>query len=113
LAVEAKLLRGRGSSLAGKYVDEGVMDFVAGRYSRGHDHGVMLGYVVAPPPASAVAKVAAAMAKRRAKTREVSSMALNQSLTSHPGTYHSKHLQVDATAPLTVVHVFLDLTQGG
>ena len=49
LAVEAKRLFGKGHSLADKYVTEGVIDFIQAKYGRGHDHGIMLGYVVVPP----------------------------------------------------------------
>lgn len=110
LAVEAKRLRGKHSSLAGKYVDEGVLRFVNGKYGWRHDHGIMLGYVVVAPLASAVSKVQTAMHLRRSKTRESSSFVPNCSLCSHPYTHHSGHLQQNAANSITLVHLFLNFT---
>ena len=61
LFVEAKRLRGAGPSLAGNYVDKGVMRFVEGSYGRGHDFGIMMGYVVVAPKSSAIGRVSVAM----------------------------------------------------
>jgi hypothetical protein len=108
LAVEAKRLRGKGHSLADKYVTEGVADFVSAKYSRGHDHGIMLGYIVVAPAAAAIAKVAAAMAKRRKTTGEQSPFVYNLSLCTHPDTHQSVHQQAGTRAAITLVHLFLD-----
>ncbi len=108
LAVEAKKLRGKGHSLADKYVTGGVADFVSAKYSRGHDHGIMLGYIVVPPTAAAIAKVATVMNKRRSTTGEQSPFATDSSLCSHPETHRSVHQQTGTSAPITLVHLFLD-----
>ena len=57
MVVEAKRLRGSGPSLAGDYVDEGVERFVKGTYGRGHDYGIMMGYVLVAPISRAIASV--------------------------------------------------------
>jgi hypothetical protein len=108
LAVEAKKLRGKGNSLADKYVTGGVADFVSGKYSRGHDHGIMLGYVVVPPTGKAITRVAAALAKRQNDTLERSAFKLDNSLCNHQLAYCSIHNQVGATVPITLLHIFLD-----
>lgn len=110
LAVEAKKLFGKGDSRAGKYVDEGLMDFVNGKYSMGHDHAVMLGYVLVPPVDKAISHVADALESRAEQTRQKSAFSLASNLCTAQHTHHSQHLQVGATSPMTVVHVFLDLT---
>lgn len=108
LAVEAKRLRGKGPSLADKYVTGGVADFVSAKYSRSHDHGIMIGYIVVSPAATAIAKVANAMAKRRSTTGEQSPFTTDSSLCTHPETHRSVHQQIGTSAPITLVHLFID-----
>lgn len=110
LAVEAKKLRGKYSSLASEYVNEGVLRFVNGKYGRGHDHGIMMGYIVVAPLSNAISSIETAMDKRKVKTRECLKFSPNSSLCTHPHTYHSSHLQDRATVPMTLIHIFLDFS---
>ncbi len=110
LAAEAKKIRGKGKSLAGDYVDEGIMRFVNARYGRGHDHGIMLGYVMVPTLHSAISRVERAMIKRKVKTHELLPLNHNNSLCSYYNTYHSQHVQNGSKVPMTLVHLFLDLS---
>ena len=86
------------------------MDFVVGKYGRGHNYGIMLGYVLVGPLITAVARVSQAMKKRKVQTAECAAFAPNNSLCPHPYTHHSTHLQQGAAAPITLIHVFLDFS---
>jgi hypothetical protein len=108
LYAEAKRLFGTGSSLAGKYVEEGVLDFVEARYGRRHNYGIMVGYVLTGPLQKAVSSVKRAMNERKIKTRVHSAFTLDNSLCPHPHTHHSRHLQAGAVVPITLVHLFLN-----
>ena len=44
--MECKRVTSRNSGLAKKYVDEGIMRFVTGKYSPSHDWAAMLGFVI-------------------------------------------------------------------
>jgi hypothetical protein len=110
LAVEAKRLFGKGDSLLGKYVEKGLMDFVVGKYGRGHNYGIMLGYILVGPLATAVARVSHAMKKRKMLTEEHSAFTPDCSLCLHPNTHHSIHLQQGTGTLITLVHVFLDFS---
>ena len=110
LAVEAKRLRGTGDSLAGKYVEEGVLDFVSGKYSRSQDHGIMVGYVIVAPVEKAVAAVYEALARRRNRTVEQTPFAPDSALCSHPHTHHSAHFQHSTNCLVTLVHLFVDFS---
>lgn len=110
LYIEAKRLRGAGSSLAGDYVDEGVVRFVNGSYGRGHDYGVMVGYVVVAPVSSAVSRVKTAMDQRKSQTHQLSGFAPDSSLCAYPATHHSCHWQQVATQAITLVHIFIDFS---
>ena len=108
LVVEAKRLRGDGRSLADFYVTEGVMRFVEGTYGRGHDYGVMMGYVVVAPISSAISRVSIAMDRHKQQTQQRSAFAPNNSLSNDQSTHHSSHLQHQTSQCITLVHIFVD-----
>jgi hypothetical protein len=110
LAVEAKRLFGKGSSRADEYVEEGVMDFVKGKYGRGHNYGIMLGYVLVGPLSKVINAIDNAMTSRKVQTAEHSPFTLNNSLCSHLYTHHSAHLQLGTFTLITLVHLFLDFS---
>ena len=110
LLVEAKRLRGAGASLAGDYVDEGVMRFVEGSYGRGHDYGVMMGYVMVAPITKAISSVKVAMDLRKDNTHQLSEFAPDNSLCADANTHHSSHSQQITTQPITLVHIFVDFS---
>ncbi|RLG29667.1 hypothetical protein DRO03_06675 [Methanosarcinales archaeon] len=110
LAVEAKRLRGMVATLAGPYVEEGVMDFINGKYSRGHNYGIMLGYVLSKPIEKAISTVRGALQKRKEKTNETSPFNVD-SVVDCPLTYKSVHAQKnDEVTEIIILHVFVDLT---
>lgn len=109
LAVEAKRLRGTGTSLAGPYVEEGVLRFVTGRYAPGHDYAVMMGYVTVRPVAGAISKVKDAMERRKAEAKQLSGMTPEAALSGKALTCTSSHLQKASANSLIIVHLFLDL----
>ncbi len=108
LFVEAKRLRGAGASLAGDYVDEGVLRFVEGSYGRGHDYGIMMGYVVVAAKSDAISSVSLAMNGRKGKTQQLSKFVPDNSLCAYPDTHHSTHLQHVTKQHMTLVHIFID-----
>ena len=109
LAVEAKRLRGMVATLAGPYVEEGVMDFIGGKYSRGHNYGIMLGYVLSKPIEKAISAVKDALQKRKEKTNETSPFNAD-GVVDCPLTYKSVHIQKnDEMTEIIILHVFADL----
>ena len=110
LVVEAKRLRGAGESLAGDYVDEGVMRFVKANYGKGHEYGIMMGYVQVTPVSGAISSVSTAMNNRKERTQQLSAFALDNSVCTYPGTHHSSHLQQVTSQPIVLVHVFVDFS---
>ena len=110
LGVEAKKLSSAASRLANLYVRQGVLRFVMGKYSLGHDHAVMLGYVVAAPMEGAVTSVKTAMDRNAAKTRQLAQLSPDRGVYDHPHIYSSRHLQHDAQEPFKLVHLLVDLS---
>ena len=109
LAVQAKRLYGTGGTLAGPYVEEGVMDFIDGKYSRGHNYGIMLGYVLSKPINKAISAVEDALQKRKETTNETSSFEVD-GVIEYPLTYKSVHVQKnEEMTEIIIFHAFVDL----
>jgi hypothetical protein len=107
-ALECKRLNvGKPSSLAGKYVDEGMTRFVTGKYAGGLDKGGMLGYVMDGRLDDAIEAVRKAIESRRDKLK------MDGSATLAPSSLRPKSKQVKETQhlqngkPFTVHHVFV------
>ena len=110
LFVEAKRLRGTHPYLATEYVDKGVMRFVKGSYGSGHDHGIMMGYVVLGPISRAISRVGVAMDNRKGVTQQRLAFAYNNSLCPDPHTHRSSHMQQGTSQIITLVHIFVDFS---
>ena len=110
LGVEAKKLGGAASRLANLYVREGVLRFVTGQYSLGHDHAVMLGYVVDGPMDGAVGRIKTAMDRNANNTRQLSQFCVDRYVYDHPYIYSSRHKQDGAQKSLKLVHLLVDLS---
>ena len=109
LAVQAKRLYGTGGALAGPYVEEGVMDFIDGKYSRGHNYGIMLGYVLSKPINKAISAVEDALQKRKETTNETSSFEVG-GVIEYPLNYKSVHVQKnEEMTEIIIFHAFVDL----
>lgn len=91
-------------SLADKYVDDGVMRFVSTKYSRGHDRGAMLAFVM-----TGCADDAAALLEPRvnsASTAVVRGWCADNRFTDYDGTYSSVH-RTDGQIDVELVHLLL------
>lgn len=111
LGVEAKKLLGTGhDTLSSNYIKEGVMDFISCKYGRGHNYGIMLGYVVVGPFSKAINAVSKGMTKHRIETVEHSAFAINSSFSTYPYTYHSIHVQQGTSVLFTLIHLFFDFS---
>ncbi|HUT30115.1 MAG TPA: hypothetical protein VMX13_10015 [Sedimentisphaerales bacterium] len=110
---ECKLLNktdhnGRWYSLAGEYIEEGVMRYVTGQYSGG-DNGGMIGYVMDGDITKAIQHVNRAIQTRQERLRINHQPQLrNSSIRPHcPQTRQTDHLT--KTGPFRIHHVFLPL----
>ena len=110
LGVEAKKLNDSAGRSAGLYVSQGVLRFVTGQYSLGHDHAVMLGYVAADSIDGAVSRVKKAMDRNVVKTRQVAQFSADRSVYHHPYIFSSRHQQHGVQEPFKLVHLLVDLT---
>jgi len=109
LATEAKRLFGSGSSRADAYIEKGLMDFINGKYSINHSHGIMIGYILKKPIANAIKSVEQAADKRKKKTNQISSIAKLHKFINYSLLYDSIHLQKNKNK-IYIYHIFVDLS---
>lgn len=101
--------KGKWSSLAGKYIDEGVMRYISGQYSGG-EHGGMIGYVMDGDIVEAIKRVDGAIENRKEQLCITGTAELRQS-SIRPEcqqTKETKHLTKNGR--FTVHHIFLPIT---
>ncbi len=112
-SLECKLLnktdrQGNWSSLAGKYIDEGVMRYISGQYSGGKNGG-MIGYVMDGDIVEAIKRVDGAIENRKEQLGISGTVELRQS-SIRPKcqqTKETKHLTKNGR--FTVHHIFLPI----
>ncbi|KAF5433104.1 hypothetical protein C5S39_02215 [Candidatus Methanophagaceae archaeon] len=109
LAAEAKRLFGKGASLAGPYVEKGVMNSIGGKYSRGHNRGIMLGYILSKPIDNALSSVKKALEDRRTKTNEIIPIDKVQGCFGYSLMHKSTHTQKVTGEKIILYHMFVDL----
>jgi len=110
-ALECKRLNvvadGKRSSLAGKYVEEGMVRFVTGKYAQGLDKGGMVGYVMDGKLDDAILAVKEAVEKKRELLKMGKKATLDESSLrpSVKQVKETKHRQ--AKRPFLIHHIFL------
>jgi hypothetical protein len=101
------VIKGKRSSLAGDYVDKGMMRFIVGTYGKGLDKGGMVGYVMDGKLDDAILAVKHAIDKRRAKLWMAGADSLETSslMPKEKRVKESKHPQ--GGSMFVIHHIFL------
>lgn len=108
--VECKRVSGtKSNGLARKYVEEGVLRFVRGKYSPGHRWGAMVGFVVDGDAQRAVALVSAAIAARRKRVCLCGAWTEEKRFGTHDHLYSTRHRQRRSQSRIEILHLFLSL----
>lgn len=104
--MECKRVRGKRVSLARKYVEEGVMRFVSGKYGAGHDWGGMIGFVVDGNVDDAANKLSSFLANY---PQAALSLAWNADVSWNmaEAIYRTAHKQSPAQNTIAILHVLL------
>lgn len=107
VAVECKRVGARQHSLNRLYVAEGVNRFVSGQYARGHEWGMMLGYVIAMP----VAESANSIDRRIQKTYGRGSRLTPGPAHALAAAVHTgRLLQAGGPHIIRLLHIFVEMT---
>lgn len=105
--MECKKLKGSGKELAEKYVTDGMMRFVNGKYGRGHPWGAMLGFVLDGDADGSWKLICAQLKLLRKDTRMKGRWVVHRVWPSLPRLYRTHHYQYRQTAPMALLHLFL------
>jgi len=107
--IECKRVSDRGNDLAKKYVNKGLMRFVAGKYSPGHDWMAMIGFVIDGRTSQCIQRITGYLAITRRRTRMKENWILETNFGNHESLYRTRHHQRGKDSPISVLHLFLDI----
>jgi hypothetical protein len=105
--MECKRVTSKNSRLAQKYVDEGVMRFVTGKYSPGHDWAAMLGFVIDGNSNGCINLIRNHLTRKSQETCMEEDWAVDTSFGSTPNLYGTCHRQQGRSFLFRLLHLFL------
>lgn len=105
--IECKRVNDKGNDLAKKYVSKGLMRFVTGKYSAGHDWMGMIGFVVDGKPDQAIERICDFLSITRRRTRMKGNWVDETGFGNYPYLYRTCHGQRGKFSPITILHLFL------
>ena len=103
----------RGDRLASKYVSDGVMRFVSGKYSPGHSWAAMLGFVIDGDIESSVVLIQAAILAKKREVMLRNAWTAEGRFGSYEHLYRTGHGQARRGSTIHVLHFFLNFCKGG
>lgn len=107
--IECKRLSGKYKGLDTKYVTEGLMRFITGKYSQGHQWGMMLGYVIDGTCEKAIQLVQERINEHRACLRIEKEFTRENRFNDYPTLHSSRHRQKITTTIIMILHYFLEI----
>jgi hypothetical protein len=107
--IESKRLCSVDNELVRKYVNEGVMRFVDGKYSLDHNWAAMLGFVIDGNISNCTDRVYAQLTKTKGKNRLKSNWANEASFGPYKDLYRTRHHQRGKCTLMTILHLFLTI----
>ncbi len=107
--IECKRIHDKDNLLAKKYVTHGLMRFITGKYSPGHDWMAMIGFVIDGNTAQSIGRICDFIAITRRRTRIISDWIQETRFGNHQHLYSTCHKQRGKDTPITVLHLFLTI----
>ena len=107
--IECKRVSGKSKALAKKYVDQGVMRFVTGKYSPNHEWSAMLGFVIDGDVDGCINLVRGCLVKAHKTNCMTGKWATEKNLISYQHLYRTSHRQNIHKSMVTILHLFLTI----
>jgi hypothetical protein len=107
--IECKRVNDKGNDLAKKYVSKGLMRFVTGKYSPGHEWMGMIGFVVDGKPDQAIERICDFLSITRRRTHIKGDLIEEKRFGNYPYLYRTCHSQRGNISPITILHLFLEI----
>jgi hypothetical protein len=105
--MECKRVNSTRSLLAQKYVDDGIMRFVTGKYSPGHDWAAMLGFVIDGSCNGCINMIRNHLTQKCQETCMEEGWALDTRFGAIPNLYGTSHRQQGRSFLFRLLHLFL------
>jgi hypothetical protein len=105
--MECKRVTSKNSRLAKKYVDDGIMRFVTGKYSPGHDFAAMIGFVIDGKLTDCIDLVRTRLTKCSQKACVEQDWGVEHDFGIQNDLYRTIHRQQGQSALLRLLHLFL------
>jgi hypothetical protein len=107
--VECKRVSSIDKNLARKYVTDGVMRFVGGKYSPGHDWAAMLGFVLDGNVADCVKAIREQVSRNHKTISLIDDWTPETSLGRYSDLYRTRHQQHNRNSTMVILHLFLPI----
>ena len=105
--MECKRVTSKNSRLAQKYVDDGIMRFVTGKYSPGHDWAAMVGFVIDGNNNGCINLIRNYLTRKRQETCMEADWVLDTNFGTTPDLYGTSHRQQGRSFLFRLLHLFL------
>jgi len=109
--IECKRLSGKYKGLDTKYVTDGLMRFITGKYSQGHQWGMMAGYVIDGTCERAIQLVQERIDGHRSCLRIEKEFTRETRFNNYPTLHSSLHRQKITTTIIMILHYFFEIPQ--
>lgn len=96
--------------LAKKYLTNGIMRFVEGKYSSGHDFAAMIGFVIDGNIQGCIEKVCKFLKKRKNETQLEEEWIEEKNFGKHSNLYRTRHRQYPHDSSINILHLFLEIS---
>lgn len=107
--IECKRIHDKDNLLATKYVTQGLMRFITGKYSPGHDWMAMIGFVVDGHTIQSIEHICGFLEITRKRTHIISDWVHEIRFGNHQHLYSTSHKQRGKDTPIIILHLFLAL----
>ena len=100
---------GKDRELAKKYLTNGIMRFVEGIYSPGHDFGAMLGFVIDSNTQGCMDRICQRLEDQKDEIWLEESWAEETNFGKHSNLYRTRHRQYNHNSSINLLHLFLEI----
>lgn len=103
--------KGKDKELARKYITNGIMRFIEGIYSPGHDFAAMIGFVIDNKPQKCINRICKFLNKSPYKENILLKENWTQETNfgNYNNLYHTIHEQKNHNSLINILHLFLEL----
>ena len=101
--------KGNNKELAKKYITNGIMRFVEGIYSSGHNFAAMIGFIIDKKPQNCIKRICKVLDKQKIETCLQNNWIKETNFGSYSHLYKTIHQQKNCNSLINILHLFLEI----